>query len=340
MALVFCDSFDHYANADVLMKWTSQDSSSSQSPSAGNGRRSTASWRMTTARDMNKSVPSQTTYVAGAAFKCSGLPGATTTIISFKEGATIHATLRLGADGALIVARNTTQLATSAAGVISAGSYFYIEFKAKIDNTTGTTEVWVNGTAVGALTLTGQDTQNAGTASITVVTFSGVTALTIDWDDLYICDVTGGVNDTFLGDVRVDVFLANGNGNSSQLVGSDADSTDNYLLVDEASQDGDTTYVESATAAQKDTYLFGNMSHTPSVISAVQIVATAKKDDAGARSITTVARSGGTDYDGATVALSTSYLMYMDVHDVNPNTVAAWTKTNFDSAEFGVKVAA
>jgi hypothetical protein len=341
MALIFCDSFDHYANADVLQKWTSQDASSSQSPSAGNGRRGTTSWRMTTARDMNKAVATQTTYVAGAAFKCASLPGSTVTIIAFKEGATVHATLRLAADGSLIVARNTTQLAASAAGVISAGAYFYLEFKAKIDNTTGTTEVWVNGAVVGALTLTGQDTQNAGTTSITIVTLSGITAVVVDWDDLYICDTTGGSpNDTFLGDVRVDAYLPNGNGNSSQLVGSDADSTDNYLLVDEASADGDTTYVESATASNKDTYLFGNMSHTPSVISGVQIVASAKKDDAGARSITTVTRSGGTDYDGATVALSTAYLMYMDVRGVNPNTSAAWTKTNFDSAEFGVKVAA
>lgn len=336
--LKFRDSFDHYATGDVLQKWTSQDSSGGQSISSGNGRRSTSSWRMTTSRQLNKAVPSQTGYVMGVAFKCSSLPGSTVSILQFNEGATTHIALRLAADGSLIVARNTTALATSSAGVITAGSYYYIELKAVIHDSTGTYAAHVNGGAL--LSGSGADTRNGGTGVITIVSINGITAQDTDWDDLYICDLTGGMNDDFLGDVRVDAYLPNGNGNSSQLVGSDADSTDNYLLVDDATPDGDSTYVSSSTSGQKDTYGFANMSHTPASIYGVSVIASAKKDDAGSRSITTVTRSNGADTDGATQALSTSYIMYSDTLDEDPDTSAAWTKTAFNAAEFGVKVAA
>jgi hypothetical protein len=66
----------------------------------------------------------------------------------------------------------------------------------------------------------------------------------------------------------------------------------------------------------------------------------AKKDDSGTRSICSVTRSGGSDTDGATQALSTSYLCYREISVTDPNTAAAWTRANLNSAEFGVKVAA
>ena len=65
---------------------------------------------------------------------------------------------------------------------------------------------------------------------------NGATTANYDYDDLYICDgttVPGEPVNDFLGDVRVDTLYPNGNGNSSQWVGQDANSTDNYLNVDD-----------------------------------------------------------------------------------------------------------
>jgi len=343
MTLRFVDSFDHYATADFLLKWDSINNATQLSINSAAGRRSTNGLRITAAqlRYLVKNLTAAQTWIVGFALNIT-LPVSTTTgILSFLESGTTHVDIRVLSDGSLRATRNGTTLGTSAAGIIASGSFNYIEVKCTIDNSAGAVTIRVNGAAV--LTLTSQDTQNGGTAVANQIRLGDPindTGAARDYDDLYICDTAGSVNNDFLGDVRVDAYLPSGNGNSSQLVGSDSNSTDNYLLVDETAPDSDTTYVQSSTATNKDTYVFPNMSHTPSAIHGVQINAIAKKDDAGTRSLATVVRSNGSDTDGTSQALSTSYLNYRQIHETDPDTAAAWIKAGFDAAEFGVKVAA
>jgi hypothetical protein len=243
-------------------------------------------------------------------------------------------------DGTISVLRGGSTVLSTSASPITFASFGYLEWKFTIDDASGSYEVRYNGAMI--TNGSGADTRNG--ANATANQFQLRAAATpggnFDFEDLYILDSTGSTNNNFLGDVRVDTYLPNGNGNSSQLVGSDADSTDNYALVDETLQNGDTDYVQSATVNNKDTYAFTDMSHTPASIFGVQINMIAKKDDSGTRSICSVTRSGGSDTDGATQALSTSYLCYREIRETDPNTAAAWTRANLNSAEFGVKVAA
>lgn len=345
MALRFLDSFDHYATADLLQKWSSL-GGSSQTIQAASGRRGGGCLRLTGAisSSVAKTLDNQATWVVGFALNVSALPSVGTgrQLVTLIDNATTHVVLRLNNDGTLSVLRSTTVLATSVA-VLAAGGFSYIELKATIDDTVGAYEVRLNGATI--LAASGVDTRNGGNASANRVELGGNTTPggNYDYDDLYICDTTSAgspsVNADFLGDVRVDASFPNGNGNSSQFVGSDGNSTDNYLLVDEASQDGDTTYVQSSTVTEKDTYAFGDISHTPVSIFGVQINMIAKKDDAGARSIASVTRSGGADTNGATQALSTSYVDYLQIVEQDPNTAAAWTKTALNAAEFGHVIA-
>lgn len=335
--LVWCDSFDHFATSDIS-RWYSQSSPSGQAIGA-TGRRSSNALRFTTTTSISRPVPSLSTYIAGVAYQISALPASSQEIMEFREASTVHVRLSILADGSLTISRNATVVGTSAAGVIAAGSFHFIEVKAVIANSpSGAYEVRVNG--VNVLSDASEDTQNGGTGVITNVLIQGAASRNVDIDDFYILDTTGSYNDNFLGDIRVDHYAPNGNGNSSQLLGSDADSTDNYLLVDDATPDDDSTYVESSTSGQKDTYTIANMAHTPATIHGVCVKAVAKKDDAGSRSITTVIRSGGSDTDGATAGLTTSYLGYSDMHNKNPNGSIAWTKSAVDAVEAGVKVAA
>jgi hypothetical protein len=266
-----------------------------------------------------------------------GAPASALNLLEFLETATLHVALRLNTDMSVSVLRSNTALATSAAGVVPTSGYCYVELKALINDTTGTYEVRINGANV--LSGTGADTRNGATGVITGVSILFARNGQI-FDDFYICDSAGSVNNDFLGDRRVDVYFPNGNGNSSQMVGSDANSTDNYLLVDDTNPNDDTDYVQSDVLNNKDTYTFQNMSHTPASISGVMTLANAKKDDAGSRSIAMVTRSGGTDYDGSTQALSTSYIYYKQILETDPGTSSAWTQSGFNSAEFGPKVAA
>lgn len=340
MTLRFVESFDTYATADLLEKWDATESSiTGQAISAGNGRRGTAAFTSsTTGRGLIKAVPSHATYTVGLALNlASAVVGSQTTFLEFRELGSIHLQLRINPDLSVTVRRSSTTLATSAAGVIAASGYCYIEFKGTINDTTGSYELRVNGANV--LSATGVDTRDGGTGVITSVALMHA-ANNAYFDDLYMCDGAGSTNNSFLGDVRVDAGLPNANGNSSQLLGSDGNSTNNYQLVDETPPNDDTDYVGSATVSQKDTYGFPNMLHSPANIYGVQILINAKKDDAGLRSVCSVTRSGGSDTDGATQALSTSYQYFLEILETDPNTAAAWTQSGYNAAEFGAKVAA
>jgi hypothetical protein len=338
MTLRFIDSFDHYATADIGQKYSS---SNGATISAGNGRRSTASLRFSSpVGTVTRVLDSQGTWIVGFGLKFAALGGGDAAFLTFLDAGTNQVDIRLRADGTIRATRNGTALATST-NALSAATTYYIEVKVLISDTVGTVEVKVNGSSTNWINITGQDTKNTANATANAVALSGASSGgNTDFDDLYVCDGAGSVNNDWLGDVRVDCYMPDGNGNSSQLTGSDGNSTDNYLLVDEASQNGDTDYVQSATVNQKDTYTFADMSHTPSSIFGTQLNMISKKDDSGTRSIAAVTRSAGTDYDGSTQALGTTYVDNRDLREVDPATSAAWTRTNLNSAEFGVKVAA
>lgn len=345
MALLFCDSFDHYATAQIGLKWT--EPSSALTINTTNGRRSTRSLRSTNSSTqyLRKTLGTNAaTLVIGFAIKLTGSLTAGY-LICFADSGTAQMNLFVNADGTISVRRGTTNLATSAASLNLAGAYQYLEFKV-VHSATGSYEVRLNGANI--LSASGVDTTSTAnnySNHIAVLgrvetSLSGFACTTTDIDDLYVLDGTGSANNDFLGDRRVDCYFPNGNGNSSQLSGSDGNSTDNYLLVSETTPDDDTSYVQSATVSQKDTYATANMSHTPSAINGVQVNMYARKDDAGLRSIASVTRSGGADTDGATRALSSGYQYHSQIIESDPNTAAAWTQSGYNNAEFGVKVAA
>lgn len=340
MTLRFADSFDHYASADLLLKWSS---TAGTAPTiAAVGRRGTSGLRISggTSSSVIKTLDPHATWTIGFALNVSLAPVAASRLVSVFDAGTEHLRVRLNTDGTMSVLRGGSTVLSTSASSLTFGGFSYVEFTFTINDTTGSYDVRVNG--VSFTSGTGVDTRNGANATVNQVQLRGADSPggTWDFEDLYMCDGAGSTNNTFLGDVRVDCYMPNGNGNSSQLTGSDGNSTDNYLLVDEASQNGDTDYVQSATSGQKDTYTFADMAHTPTSIFGTQLNMIAKKDDSGTRSICAVARSGGTDYDGDTQALSTSYADFRQIREVDPATSAAWTRTNLNSAEFGVKVAA
>jgi hypothetical protein len=341
MALRFCDSFDHYVTADLTEKWTSK--TGSPTISAGTGRRSTASFQVSVNnRYVRQTLDAQATWILGAAVKITTLPGSNSTaLFAVWDAGSLQCDLRVLPDGTLRVTRNGTTLGTTTYA-LSTGVWYYIEFKVLINDTTGTAEVKVDGSS--KLALTSQDTKATANATANQISLGDSAALVsgpADFDDFYACDGAGSTNNNFLGDVRVDAYLPSGNGNSSVLVGSDGNSTDNYLLVDDPTTlDDDTTYVQSSTSGDLDDYAFADMTHTPTSIFGIQVLVNAKKDDAGSRSVATLTRSGSTNYAGATQALGTSYTYYSDIRETDPDTAVAWTKAGFNAASHGVKVAA
>lgn len=336
MALRFIDSGgDYYSTAQIGRKWPGGATTGGSINAAG-GRRGSNGLNMTNAT-YHKPLDAQGTWIVGLALLMDQAPFNSTCIpIALYDGVTEQLSLRLEAVTAkLIVSRNGTTLATSAAG-LTLDVFNYIEFKAVISDAAGSYEVRVNG--VNVLSASSVDTKNTANATADNVRFSvaGTNGTNIA-DDIYICDGTGAANNNFLGDVRVDAKLPDGAGTHTDFTPS---AGSNFQCVDENPATDDTDYVQSTTVNHVDTYTFGDITHIPVAIFGVQVIMTARKDDAGVRSIAGKALSGGTMGTGATQALATTYTQYREIFENDPNTAAAWTKTALNAAEFGIEVAA
>jgi len=163
-------------------------------------------------------------------------------------------------------------------------------------------------------------------------------------DDLYVCDETGAVNNTFLGPVKVATLNPTDNGASSDFTGSDADSTDNYAHVyDSAGQNDDVTYVESDTTDHIDLYDYDDMPADIGDIHGIDVVSVVKNDVMGGGTVrqgAPIVRSGGTNYQGDTYNVGSPYVHKHHILEEDPDTSTAWDEAGVEAAEFGVKVVA
>lgn len=340
MALLFCDSFDHYASGDATTKYNQVQTNNGFTIGAAAGRNGTNglqtggndSWARKTG------LNAHATYICGFAFKPASLADNSGAFFQLEDPSQIaHIMLRINGQHIQALRGDGTVLGTSTQTLVINQSH-YVEIKVLCSDTVGTLEVRVNG--VVWLSLTGIDTRNGGTATFGGIIFGGVgnvNGATYNFDDLYVCDGSGATNLDFLGDVRIQAILPSGDGNSSVLLGSDGNSVNNSLLVDEATPNSDTDYVSSAVVGDKDTYAFGNVTPVSGTVYGVQVLPFARKDDAGVRSIVSVARVSATEVDGPAQALTTTYKYYADVRETKPGG-GAWTITDVNAAEFGVKV--
>lgn len=339
MAFIFGDSFDHYSDSQFLRKWDDRNVNAQVNASAG--RFSTAGMRSTTsaaARYIKKAVPSLATYVIGHAVYFSSLPASDVPIAAFKESGTMHLNVTLTTGGAIVVKRaGTTVLATST-NIFSASAYNYIEYKPTIHDSTGAFEIRVNGSSTNWVALTGADTRNGGTSGVINEIFLmndnvGQTG-NIDIDDLYICDTSGGTNNDFLGDVRIQAVFPTGAGNYTQWTPS---AGSNFQNVDENPSTDDTDYNLSSTATQIDSFVFGDVTPTSGTVYAVLGNMLVRKDDGGSRSIRALARLSGTDATGTAVSVGSSYVNVQNVFETKPGG-GAYTIADVNNSEWGYEI--
>lgn len=263
-------------------------------------------------------------------------------IVNFREGGTIHVSFDITGTGFIRASYgNSLGTSTTSSYQVPAATWIGLEFYVEVHDSAGVVKAYVNGSSTPIINVSGVDTKNGQTG---VIDTFGCNNSTGGAGNTYYCDWvvynnSGSVNNAPpIGDVRVETIYPNGNGNSSQFVGSDSNSTDNYLLVDETPYNSDTDYVESSTVGQKDTYAFGNITPATGTVLAVQARLVAKKTDAGTREIKPVYRLSSTEVDGTIYPLTNSYAISPgDIQETKPGG-GAWTITDVNNAEFGVKV--
>ena len=261
--------------------------------------------------------------------------------MSLNEAAAgVHLRFNVDANGHLVVTRDGAAL-TGGTGtkVLSANVWYGIEIWAEITDSGGVVKVYFDGDSVPDINVSSADTKNGGTGVVDRIGFQVGTGHTAYMCDLVVYNDAGAVNNAApLGDLRVEWLLPTGNGTSSALVGSDTNSTDNYLLVDEATPNGDVDYVESSTPADKDTYAMSDLVSSTGSVLAVGAQIYAKKSDAGGRSIAPVYRlSGGTEADGTTRVLGSDYAVYSEVQEAKPGG-GAYSVSDVNGMQVGVKI--
>ena len=336
MALRFCDSFKHYATADLATKWTTL--TGTAAISATGGRWGTACLDLPDDGDyIAKTLDAQATWIVGFAYKRPAGTTGTPIPVQFLDGATVHVRLLIDPDtGLLRFQRGTTDIGVSSTTPIRANIWYYLEVKVTIgDAPDGVASLKINGVA--ELTQTGLDTRNAGNATANIVKIGGWPGTATYFDDLYICDGTGAVNNGYLGDIKVECLLPSADG---ATVDWTASAGADYTTVDEALQNGDTDYISSSTANQVDTFAMGNLATTAGTIKGVQYLLMARKDDAGSRSVAPVARPVSTDRVGTTASVGDSYAYVREIAELNPEDSAAWEIADINGMEYGVKLIA
>lgn len=333
MALVFVEGFDHMAAADVTGKGWSTAFQSVQTGRVGGQCARYSSGAQST----GKILPSTYgTLIVGFAIRTNNIApavGVGNGVALLTTGNVLIAGVCIQAGHFLVLNAASGTVITSVA-TVNLSVWYYIELKVFVNGASGTAELYVNGVLDTASTTGNFGSTNIGTVQLRLPNGANTS---MDWDDMYACDTTGGApTDTYLGDVLVEAIFPSGNGNSSVLVGSDGNSTDNYLLVDETTP-STADYVESSTVGNKDTYAFSNLTPTTGTVYGLQVLPYAAKTDAGTRSIVSVARLSATEVDSAVKTLSTSYQYLGDISVTKPGG-GVWTISDVNSAEFGVKI--
>jgi len=349
MTVLLTEGFDLYANASsaevgLLSRWVYDGSTTTnRAMSAGRVGGQALQQGNNTGNRCSHYIDigsNQASFAVGFAFKYENLAGASlafsagTDFVALYDGSTYHIGLFLHSDGRLQVKRSTTVLATTAGAVITTDTWHSIEIIGTIDDAAGAVSVYVDNVQV--INISGVDTRNAGNAYINRVQLlcpdgSGSNGVS-HHDDFYVASTT-----TRIGECRIKTIRPNADTVEKDFARSAG--SDNFALVNETVVDGDTTYVEASTSGDLDLYELGDLGVASATIHCVQPIIFAKKTDVAARSLHIPIKSGGTQSDGAATALLTTYDHISRPMAVNPVTTAAWTLSEVDALQAGLKVA-
>lgn len=337
MSLLLIDGFETYATADISKYWAVVGSPAINSSGGrrGGGALYSPNDGFTATSVTYIRASNLTSTVFGFSFNYVGMATSAKHICTLYDAASIQCGVAL--DRGLLFFSNAPAGAVArvgAAAVLYEGTSYYIELKVTVHNSTGSYELRVNGSVVS----TGSGIDTAGVSANNYfnsiefgVNGSPGAFVTYKYDDLYICDLAGSVNNDFLGDCQVDVIRPDGDGNYTQFTPSTG--TSHFALVDETTPNT-TDYNSDATAGNKDSY---TMTALPAlsndVIKGVQVRGAALKSDSGARSLKQGVRSSTTNSLGAAHALGTSQAIYIDVVELDPATAVAWTTAGVNAVE-------
>ena len=266
-------------------------------------------------------------------FNC--LNSSTTYIFRWYKNSTELGSIRWNSvSGKMAIYTGASTLVANGNIVIGLTTWYLLEAHIKISDTIGVIEVKIDGMT--DATFSG-DTKPGADTDINTFWYSVTGG--VYYDDLAYNDTTGESDNSWCGDGKIIALTPNANGDLSQLVGSDLNSIDNYLLVDEYPHDTDTTYVEGSNVDEKDLYNLAACGLSGVTITRVWGESRTKDTVAADGLVAIVLKTNSTEYPSSDITLLTSYTKQIlgTVHSVNPNTAVAWSTGDLDALQVGVK---
>jgi hypothetical protein len=352
MALLWMDGFDHYGTSSTgrtnMLRGVYADVDASGFPLTTNPRNSTCSWGSSAgalATGLRRVFgAAKTTVGAAGAFWLTNLPDTAdlTILMSFLDIDNVaQVSLTLETDGKLTARRGTlsevqagsaTTLGQTATSVFSAGVWHHIECKYVASQTVGTFTVKVD--EVEVIAVTGADTVNTSNVEASQVLFSRLSDTNVIpayLDDIYAWDTSGSYNNDFIGDKDILPYYYDGDGATTAWV-RNTGSTD-YEAVDDTTQDGDTTYLQAATALDVEELELSTVPATVAGIVGIALINCMRKTQAGASNVTAAAvETGGAVSSGTDRPMTEEYTYYSDVIERNPvGGTPAWTATTLSA---------
>lgn len=278
----------------------------------------------------------QNTWVVGFGFKLSSVSGTPT--LTIMSGASQQCSLTVSSSGGgyvWVLKRGSTTIATSGT-VRTLGTWYYVELKVTVrDGTDGVYELRVDETA--DLSGSSVNLANTGTDGADVFQFSATTN-NAAWDDIYICDDQGSVNNDFMGDSAVRGVLPNGDGASTGLTPSTGSS--HFALVDDpASANNDNDYNRAVNVGDRDLYDYENLTGLLNgPIAGVMVSSDMRMETTGTATMKVVVRQGGVNFDQATHTVNgTPVRCHTQVIENSPDDSAPWEVADLDGAQIGVE---
>lgn len=351
MALKWLDGFESYGTVvgnnpkGLFNKYTSNFASDDTSYTLQTGRGGGKAIRIAGSTTINTPVfTAQDTWTIGFGLFHDRLASSQPVILIVKDSTTAQCSVALSVTGELQFYRGSasaggTLLFTTSGAKIRCGVWQYIEVKVKINNTTGTIDIHVNGVSV--LSQTSVNTRNgaANQATNFALQSSPAAADHTTFDDFYVCDNQGSNNTTFLGPQKVTIIFPTGDHGTNQWTTSGAGTT-HADRVKENPHDASTTYVTDTVSGNTEEWDYADSGSEITSIKGIMLNTVFETDSAGAFSVKAHASSGGTVSDDAgTAGTNGTYKNPSPfLLETDPNTSALWTKTNLDAAIFGVKV--
>lgn len=347
MACIFMDGFDYYVGAatsgatftgDLGKRWTFSTAGLTATVGPGFGRQPAGQgvsvFAGAATRYLGKTFGTNYTGegIVGCAIYFPTAPVAQV-ILAVLDGTSEQITVRLNASSVLTINQGTTVHATGST-VLSSGVWYYIELKFTCHNSTGAVELHLNGAAEIA-SATNKDTTGTANNYWNGIGLVGSVA-TVYYDDVYVLNTAAGANTTYLGAIRCVALYPAAAGNYAQWAPNGGT---NMGCASEAYEDGDSSFNQSSTANNIDTFIAQDLPASAGSVLAVQPIIVARRDAGAARTIAPLLRISGSDYPGATQSLTTSYLFLTEIMDLQPvGGTPAWDIATVNAMEAGYKL--